>query len=143
MKRSLLDVNVLIAILDVDHIHHERARKWLLARRAAGWASCPITQNGCIRIMSQPGYENPLPPAAVIERLALATRHPSHRFWPAEVSLLDESVADRTRVHGPRQVTDLYLLALAVKNDGSLATLDATIPLSAIHGATRAHLVAI
>ncbi len=143
MKRSLLDVNVLIAILDVDHVHHARAREWVLAHQAAGWASCPLTQNGCIRIMSQPGYRNPLPAAAVMERLALATRHPSHQFWPADFSLLDESVADRSRIHGPRQVTDLYLLALAVRNGGCLATFDAAIPLSVVRGATPAHFVTI
>ena len=62
--RALLDVNVLIALLDEDHVHHGRARAWLVDRHAAGWASCPLTQNGCIRIMSQPGYPNPLPTSA-------------------------------------------------------------------------------
>lgn len=141
--RALLDVNVLVAMLDADHVHHARARAWLEARASGGWASCPITQNGCIRVMSQPGYPNPLPTAAVAERLADATRHPSHQFWPDDISLLDLAVADARRIHGPRQVTDLYLLALAVRHKGRLATFDGTIPVSAIHGATRRHLAQV
>ena len=141
--RSLLGVNVLIAILDADHVHHARSMDWLRTHGADGWASCPITQNGCIRIMSQTGYPNPLPTAAIIERLAEAARAPQHRFWADEVSLLDANTADGRRIHGPRQVTDLYLLALAVKNKGRLATLDGTIPISAIPGATRKHIAVI
>jgi toxin-antitoxin system PIN domain toxin len=141
--RALLDVNVLIALLDMDHVHHVRARDWLEANAAAGWASCPITQNGCVRVMSQPAYPNPLPCAAVIERLAEATRHPRHRFWPDDVSLLDPRVAEASRVHGPRQVTDLYLLALAVAHKGRLATFDGDIALSAIAGAGRKNLEVI
>jgi toxin-antitoxin system PIN domain toxin len=143
LKRWLFDVNVLIAILDTDHVHHDRVSSWLLAQPAAGWASCPLTQNGCVRVMSQAGYPNPLPVPVVMERLGRATLHPSHRFWAADISLLDDSVTDRSRIHGPRQLTDLYLLALAVKNDGCFTTFDATIPLSAIRGATPAHLVVI
>lgn len=141
--RALLDINVLIALLDEDHVHHERARRWLMEHQGAGWASCPLTQNGCVRIMSQPAYPNPLPTSAVIERLALAVAHPSHEFWAADISLLDEGIADRTRIHGPRQVTDLYLLALAVRRGGRLATFDAGLSLSAVHGAGRKRLVAI
>jgi toxin-antitoxin system PIN domain toxin len=141
--RALLDVNVLIALLDQDHVHHGRAREWLVGHSAAGWASCPLTQNGCVRIMSQPGYPNALTTSEVMERLALATRHPSHAFWPADITLLDEAVADRSRIHGPRQVTDLYLLALAVKHGGCLATLDGTMTASAVRGASKRHLVVI
>jgi hypothetical protein len=140
--RALLDVNVLIALLDADHAHHARARAWLKGR-AEGWASCPITENGCVRIMSQVAYPNPLPAAAVIERLAGAARPPHHAFWPDDVSMLDEAVADRRRIQGPRQVTDLYLLALAVHRGGTFATFDSGIPLSAIAGATAAHLTVI
>ena len=141
--RALLDVNVLLALLDADHLHHARARDWLLAHATSGWASCPITQNGCLRIMSQPGYPNPLPIAAVVERLADATRHRGHRFWPDDLSLLDRRVADPRHIHGPKQITDLYLLALAVKSGGRLATFDDAIPLSAIPGAAKRHLAII
>lgn len=140
---ALLDINLLIALLDVDHVHHTRARQWLVQNAEYGWASCPLTENGCVRIMSQPGYSNPFPTSAVIERLALAARHPTHQFWAADISLIDESIADRTRIHGPRQVTDLYLLALAVRHGGRLVTLDSSIALSAVRGAGPEHLVVI
>src|SRR5262245_58857693 len=114
--RALLDVNVLVALLDSDHVQHARARAWFSEQaRRGGWASCPITQNGCVRIMSLPAYPNPLPTTAVIERLAEAADHPSHEFWVDDCSLLDPKTVRAERVHGPKQVTDLYLLALAVK----------------------------
>ena len=80
--RALLDVNVLIALLDAEHVHHEPARRWLRNNIRNGWATCPITQNGCLRIMSQPSYPGGLRSAQVAERLreATATRH--HEFWP-------------------------------------------------------------
>ncbi len=139
--RALLDINVLIAMLDVDHVHHERARAWLVAHARAGWASCPITQNGCVRVMSQAGYPNPLPTAAVAERLADATRHAAHEFWPDEVSLLDPERVDLGRVHGPRQVTDVYLLSLAVSRGGRFVTFDGKVPISAARGATSKSIV--
>src|SRR5438876_3078765 len=113
--RGLLDVNVLIALFDQDHSLHERARDWFAANVRRGWASCPITQNGCVRIMSHPGYPNALPVPPVIERLAEASASVHHEFWPDELSLLDSKVLHRTHILGSRQVTDLYLLALAVR----------------------------
>ncbi len=100
--RGLLDINVLIALLDQDHSLHERAHAWFAANAGDGWASCPITQNGCVRIMSHPGYPNALPVRAIMERLAEATATAHHQFWADDVSLLDARVADRTRIHGPR-----------------------------------------
>jgi hypothetical protein len=141
--RALLDVNVLIALFDQDHSLHERARDWFAAHAGRGWASCPITQNGCARIMSHPRYPNPLPAGAVMERLADATATRHHRFWADDVSLLDPHVADRTRIHGPRQLTDVYLLALAVRHGGRLVSFDSSIPLTAVKGAERKHLVAV
>lgn len=141
--RALLDVNVLIALLDEDHVHHTRAMDWIRANGGEGWASCPITQNGCIRVMSQPTYPNPLPAPAVIDRLAEAARHKSHRFWPDDVSLLDSRIADSQRIHGPKKVTDLYLLALAVKHRGRFATFDSGVPLDAISGADPRHLTVV
>lgn len=141
--RALLDVNVLIALLDADHVHHARARDWLRTHATAGWASCPITQNGCVRILSQPAYPNPLPTAAVIERLAGATRHPRHQFWPDDLSILDRGVVEHRHIHGPRQVTDLYLVALAVHHKGRFATFDDAIPINAVPRAGKKHLAVI
>src|SRR5258708_36433443 len=106
--RALLDVNVLIALLDADHSLHARAAQWLEGHARGGWASCPITQNGCLRIMSHPGYPNALPVHAIAERLAEASASSFHEFWPDDVSLLDRKIANSARIHGPRQITDVY-----------------------------------
>lgn len=138
--RALLDVNVLIALLDSDHASHDTAIRWFAKHAREGWASCPITQNGCIRIMSNQGYPNPLPVHAVIQRLADACDEDIHEFWPDEVSLLDSDVVDSTRVHAPRQLTDIYLLALSVQHEGRLITFDKGIPLAAVRRATTQNI---
>lgn len=138
--RALLDVNVLIALLDAAHVHHVQAQRWLAREIRHGWASCPISQNGCIRIMSQPGYPGALPSAEVAERLAEAAAGPAHAFWPDDVNLLGPGVVDWTRVLGHRQVTDAYLLALAVRHGGRLATFDRRIAVAAVAGAETRHL---
>lgn len=139
--RSLLDVNVLIALLDTDHSLHGRATQWFERHANAGWASCPITENGCVRIMSHPGYPNALPVRSVMERLAEARAHAFHSFWPDDLSLLDPDVADPSRIHGPRQLTDLYLLALAVRHAGQFVTFDAAVVIDAVRKAESKHLV--
>lgn len=141
--RALLDVNVLIALLDADHAHHATATAWLAAHGGDGWASCPLTQNGCIRILSQPAYPHPLPAAAVAERLAAATATRYHAFWPDAISVLDAKRIAWSSVLGGRQLTDAYLLALAVANKGRLVTLDRGVPLAAVPGAAPRHLVTI
>ncbi len=141
--RALLDVNVLIALLDADHSLHARATQWFAGHARGGWASCPITQNGCMRIMSHPSYPNALSVRAVMERLTEASASAFHEFWPDDVSLLDAKVADSARIHGPRQLTDLYLLALAVRHDGQFITFDASVSLDAIRGAEKKHLLTL
>ena len=141
--RSLLDVNVLIALFDPDHTLHETASRWLKANIRDGWASCPLTQNGFIRVTSQPGYSHPLPVDVVAERLREAVSHSHHEFWPDDVSLLDTAAVDTKRIHGPRQLTDVYLLSLAVAHGGRLVTFDRALPLEAVVGAQKKHLVVI
>jgi toxin-antitoxin system PIN domain toxin len=141
--RALLDVNVLIALLDADHSLHARATQWFAGQAPAGWASCPITQNGCIRIMSHPGYPKALPVRAVMERLAEAGASAFHEFWPDDVSLLDAKVADSARIHGPRQLTDLYLLALAVRHEGQFITFDTSVSVEAVRRAEKKHLLTL
>ena len=141
--RALLDVNVLVALLDADHSSHVRATQWFGSHARTGWASCPITQNGCVRIMSHPGYPNAVPARAIMERLAEATASRLHEFWPDDVTLLDAQVADSTRIHGPRQVTDVYLLALAVRHRGRLVTFDAAVSRDAAIGANPADLLVL
>ena len=139
--RGLLDVNVLIALLDQAHPHHDLAFAWLKANIEHGWASCPITQNGCIRIMSQTAYPGARPVNQIMQRLKSALDHPAHRFWPDDTSIVDTRAVDGARVHGARQITDTYLLALAVKHKGRLVTFDAGIALSAARGATEKNLL--
>ncbi len=142
-KRALLDVNVLIALLDIDHIHHARAAAWLDENIGGGWASCAITQNGCIRIMSQPGYPNALPAARVAQRLREATETAAHAFVPGDLSLLDPQHFDTDQLLGHRQVTDAYLLGLATANELRFATFDGTMPSRVVREARPASLVVL
>ena len=141
--RALLDVNVLIALLDPDHLHHRAATRWLAAHRAQGWASCPITQNGCVRVMTQPAYPNAAPAGVVAALLRDATTSTDHVFWPDELSIVAEGVLDWNAILGSRQVTDAYLLALAVRRRGRFVTLDRGVALAAVPGATPKSLVVI
>ncbi len=141
--RALLDINVLIALHDRDHIHHETAARWLQAHIAHGWASCPLTQNGCLRIMSQPGYSNAQPLAVLVSMLQHSTASEHHALWSDDISILDTARFAHSHIHGPRQLTDLYLLGLAVKHGARLVGFDKHIALSAVHDATRANLVTL
>lgn len=143
MSRALLDINVLLALLDSDHVDHRRAHDWLDDEIDGGWASCPITENGFVRVISQPRYPSPIPPAEAIDLLWQACDPSHHAFWPCDVSLLDPQVVDGSRLHGPRQVTDAYLLALAAAHDGRFATFDRSISLSAVRDATEANLAVL
>ncbi len=141
--RALLDVNVLIAMHDGGHSHHSRAREWFAAHVEHGWASCAITQNGFVRIISQPRYPLDISTSQAIGLLARTCAAPQHEFWAADVSITDPGIVDAGRVHGPKQVTDLSLLALAVHHGGRLVTFDATIASSAVVAAGPDHLVVI
>lgn len=137
--RALLDVNVLIALLDAGHLHHRVAMDWLAAHQRRGWASCPLTQNGCVRIMSTPAYPNAQPAARVAQRLGAAVADASHEFWPDELSLLDGTSARWDRILSPRHVTDVYLLALAVRRGGTFVSFDRSVDLAAVPGASARH----
>jgi toxin-antitoxin system PIN domain toxin len=141
--RALLDVNVLIALLDADHTLHGAATAWFGRHGPGGWASCPITENGCVRIMSHPGYPNPLPVRAVIERLAEARASSLHEFWADDISVLDARIADPARIHGPRRITDVYLLALAIRHDGRFVTFDPAVARDAVIGADESRLLVL
>lgn len=141
--RALLDVNVLIALLDSAHIMHDQAVNWLKEEIGHGWASCPIAENGVIRIMSQPGYPNSQPASQVALRLAEACASDDHRFWSHDFSLVSDDLADWTRLLGRRQVTDAYLLATAVRNGGRFATFDQRIDAGLARGASSDQLCII
>ena len=135
--RALLDVNVVIALLDPDHAFHERAHDWWATQTKLGWASCPITENGVVRVMSNPHYSQKarFTPGDLISRLQKFAEQTNHEFWPDDVSLRDDTVFATGRIHSSRQLTDLYLLGLAVRHGGRLATFDKGIPVSAARSA--------
>ena len=141
--RALLDVNVLLALMDRDHIHHQPALAWWRSDRDYGWASCPLTQNGFVRISCQTGYPGRRTAAHAVEQLRLQLSESTHEFWPDDISIVDAELFDRSRILGPNQITDVYLLALAVKNGGRLATFDRSIPVGAVRGAQPRHLAVI
>jgi hypothetical protein len=135
---SLLDVNVLVALFDPDHVHHEIAHDWLADHHTAGWATCPVTENGFVRVVTNPAYGlDGVRADAVLGRLRRFCASDRHHFWPDAVSLRDQKLFDLAVARGYRQLTDVYLLGLAVRMKGSLATFDRTIPLGAVIGAHR------
>ena len=139
--RSLLDVNVLLTLTDEEHVNYGRLRAWWQSNAAGGWASCPLTQNGFVRISSQRGYPRHRPISEVLKYLDLQLADKHHEFWPDDISIADQSLFDHARILGPNQITDVYLLALAVKNGGRLVTFDAGVPLAAVKGAAADNLV--
>jgi toxin-antitoxin system PIN domain toxin len=140
VTRALLDINVLLALLDSDHVDHRRVHDWLEDGIGDGWASCAITENGFVRIISQPRYPSPVSPAKAIAVLRQACDSGPHEFWTCDVSLLDARLVDGTRLHGPRQVTDAYLLALATARDGRFVTFDRSLSIAPVKGAGKDHL---
>jgi toxin-antitoxin system PIN domain toxin len=141
--RSLFDVNLLLALFQPDHVHFERAQEWWKANQHDGWASCPLTQNGFARILSHHTYPKPLPTAEAVIRLAEQIDRTDHDFWPDDLSIADGAVFDPSGILGPNQITDAYLLALAVKHGGRLVTLDRGVSLRAVRGAQPQHLVVL
>ncbi len=143
--RALLDVNVLIALLDADHVFHDRAHTWWATGARTGWASCPLTENGLVRIMCHPGYSSRirLTPAELIRLLQDFVARSDHEFWPDELTLREGTRFIADRIHGGRQVTDIYLLGLATSHQGQLVTFDESIPISAAAGAKSLNLLGI
>ena len=125
MTRYLLDVNVLIALVDPAHVQHEEVHEWFGRAGRKTFATCPITENGLLRIMGHPKYPNsPGPPSTVAAALAAIRALPGHSFWADSISLADSNFADALFLSSHSRVTDSYLLALARANKGQLATLD-------------------
>ena len=141
--RALLDVNVLLALFDPGHVHYPRAHAWWRGQKKSGWASCAITQNGFLRVVSQPTYSTPVPLLEAIELLLRAVTTEHHEFWLDDISLGDRNRFHHDRILGPRQLTDLYLLGLAVKNGGRLATFDGSVNLTAVIDAEPRHLTVL
>jgi hypothetical protein len=131
MTICLLDVNLLLALSDPMHIHHESAHRWFMENGQQGWATCPFTENGFIRVASHPNYPNrPGDVTAVLAILHRLCEAPNHHFWADDISILQILEPEAIVTHA--QITDVYLLGLAVHKLGKLATLDQRIPVDAV-----------
>lgn len=138
---ALLDVNVLVALFDPAHVHHEIAHDWFADHREQGWATCPLTENGFLRTAGTvAGASEFVTVAALADRLRTFRSSGHHEFWPDDLSLLDERLFDTERARGHQQLTDVYLLGLAVKRRGTLVTFDRKVQLATVKGARREHL---
>jgi uncharacterized protein len=121
----LLDVNVLIALVDSAHVEHDEAHEWFGRTGKKAFATCPLTENGLLRIVGHPKYPNsPGSPGAVLESLAAVRALAGHHFWADKISITDAQFVDGTRLSSHAQVTDTYLLALAKAHGGRLASMD-------------------
>ncbi len=140
----LLDVNVLIALIDPAHVAHDDAHRWFEATGQSDWATCPLTENGVIRIVGNAKYPNapgsPAMVAGIVERLRAL---PGHRFWSDDISLVGSAGIDAAKILTSPQVTDTYLLALASAHGGQLASFDRKLSVAAVKGGKAAlHLIA-
>lgn len=131
---ALLDVNVLVALFDPDHVHHEVAHDWFADHREAGWATCPLTENGFLRTASVARRREAVSLAILRDGFRRFRSSGHHQFWADDVSLLDERIFTPS-ARGHHQLTDIYLLGLAVKRHGCLVTFDRRVPLGAVKGA--------
>jgi uncharacterized protein len=140
-QRLLLDINVWLALLDERHVHH-RAANGLIQRPGVRIATCTLVENGVLRIMAMPSYFlGQLSFSAIRDMLRLVCAQTDHAFWPDDLSLRGDDVIDWSRVSGHNQITDAYLLALAVAHGGAFASFDQRIARSAVRGAQAEHLV--
>jgi len=128
MSRQLLDVNVLVALLWPEHDFHKLVQAWFGENAHKGWATCPITQAGFIRVVSNPHFSiRAVSPADALRVLDLTLQHPAHRFWFDDVPLNEALAIFGKRLVGHQQVTDAYLLGLAIRKKGRLVTLDRSV----------------
>ena len=143
MSRFLLDVNVLIALIDPAHVQHDRAHEWFASSGRQAWATCPLTENGVLRIVGHARYPNsPGTPAAVAELMRGLRALPGHEFWPDDLTIFDVQRIHSDRLLDSAQVTDSYLLALASAHGGKLATFDRRVVTSAVvNGSQAIHLI--
>jgi toxin-antitoxin system PIN domain toxin len=140
----LLDVNLMIALFDPDHVHHDPAHDWFADYRRFGWATCPVTENGVVRILSNRRY-SPIAesPARIVDRLRSLCASGDHLFWADDLSLRDDERFASAGLVTHQKLTDAYLLGLAKQHGGRLATFDRTIPVDAVRGATRDDVLVI
>jgi toxin-antitoxin system PIN domain toxin len=143
VSKFLLDINVLIALIDPAHVQHDRAHEWFATSGKQAWATCPLTENGVLRIVGHARYPNsPGTPAAVVELITGMRALPGHEFWPDDLTLFDGRRIHSARLLDSAQVTDSYLLALAYAHGGQLATFDRRLVTNAVvNGSKALHLI--
>ncbi|HEY3769447.1 MAG TPA: TA system VapC family ribonuclease toxin [Candidatus Angelobacter sp.] len=125
MTVHLLDVNVLVALMWPAHAYHDRAQEWFGKYSKTGWATCPLTQAGCVRILSNPSFSSDAAtPQQALKILVANLKHPSHQFWPDDVSFAEAVEPTQKQIVGHQQVSDAYLLGLALHRKARLATMD-------------------
>ncbi len=139
----LLDANVLIALAWPTHEHHERSLRWFRRQADRGWATTPFTQAAFVRVVSQPTFSgHPVSIDDAAELLARNTAHAAHRFLPMNFGFDEVARCCTGRLLGHRQITDAYLLTLAIRHDIALVTFDTGIAQLLADPAERArHLV--
>ena len=126
-----------MALFDPAHLNHEDAHRWFGSGKKHGWATCPTTINGCVRVLSNPAYPTvEATVAEVVSRLRGLCADAHHQFWPEEISLLDHGIFRSEFIEGPRKITDACLLAMVVARRGRLVTFDLAIPIKAVIGAS-------
>ena len=129
MTAHLLDVNVLVALMWPAHDGHERAQNWFARHSRTGWATCPFTQAGCVRILSNPSFSSDaVTPQEALKLLRSNLDHPSHLFWPDDLTFAEAVEPMERQLMGHQQVSDAYLLGLAIRRKARLATLDRSVP---------------
>ena len=125
MTVHLLDVNVLLALMWPAHQSHQSAQDWFAGNARTGWATCPFTQAGCVRMLSNPSFSSDfLSLQEAVKLLTANLNHPSHRFWPDDLSFPEAAEPVLKQMQGHQQVTDAYLLGLALRRKAKLATMD-------------------
>ncbi len=143
MSVYLLDVNVLVSLTWPAHEAHTRVQNWMHRHARQGWATCPFTQTAFVRILSNPAFSpHALTPANAVKLLAANLEHPTHRFWHDDISFPTAVELFTDRIVGHQQVTDAYLVGLAIHQNGKLATLDRAV-VSLVHPAQQDRTVLI
>lgn len=128
MNVFLLDVNVMVSLLWPDHEFHTRAQRWFTRNAEQGWATCVITQAGFVRVVSNRAFSGrAVPPQDALEVLRGSLQHPGHRFWKEDLGVTEALAQFGRRLMGHQQITDAYLLALAMHKKGRLATFDTSL----------------
>ena len=142
---ALLDVNVLIALAWPNHVHHDAARSWFGERRKGGWATCPMTEAGFVRVSCNPSaVGHTVTPGDAIALLQRLRRLKSHHFWSLDRSVVDLPDEILVRIRGYRQITDAVLLAAAMRRDAVLATFDSGLAhLVAAPGRRSVHVIPV